>query len=71
MNDFELTVPDLYKYFDEKGWAAMLAVKSSAGVTPELNLRNPLHAGEEARNQVTYNEFEMASVNRSQNRAMC
>ena len=30
------------------GLAAMLAAKSSAGVTPEVNLRNPLHTGDEA-----------------------
>ena len=28
--------------------AAMLAVKRSAGVTPEVNLRKPLHAGDKA-----------------------
>ena len=26
----------------------MLAFKSSAGVNPEVNLRNPLHTGDEA-----------------------
>ena len=26
----------------------MLAIKRSAGVTPELNVRNPVHAGNEA-----------------------
>ena len=30
------------------GLAAMLATKMSAGVTPEVNPRNPLHAGDEA-----------------------
>ena len=29
--------------------ATWLAVKKSAGVAPDVNLRNPLHAGEEAR----------------------
>ena len=36
------------------GWnslAAMLAAKSSAGVTPEVNLRNLLQTGDEARKQ--------------------
>ena len=28
--------------------ATWLAVKKSAGVAPDVNLRNPLHAGEEA-----------------------
>ena len=28
---------------DQKGSAAMMAVKKSAGVAPKLNLRNPLH----------------------------
>ena len=28
--------------------AAMLATKRSASVTPEVNLRNPLHGGDEA-----------------------
>ena len=31
-----------------KGLAALLAAKRLAGVTPEVNLRNPLHAGEKA-----------------------
>ena len=38
----------VYKYMDPKGLAAMLTVKSSADVTPEVNLRNPLHASHEA-----------------------
>ena len=33
--------------YNVKCWATMLAVKRSAGVAPEVNLRNPLHAGEE------------------------
>ena len=32
----------------EKSLAAMLTAKKSAGVTPEVNLGNPLHAGEKA-----------------------
>ena len=36
------------KYVDQTGSAAMLATKRSAGVTPEVNLRNPLHATERA-----------------------
>ena len=30
---------------DQGGSAAMHSVKRSAGVTPEVNLRNPLHEG--------------------------
>ena len=36
------------KYVDEKGLAAILAAKGSAGVAPKLNLRIRLHAGDEA-----------------------
>ena len=32
----------------KNGSAAMLAAKKSAGVAPEVNLRNPLHAGDKA-----------------------
>ena len=32
------------KYVDQKGSAAMLDIKRSAGVAPNMNLRNPLHA---------------------------
>ena len=38
----------VHKYVDRNGSAAMLTAKRSAGVTPEVNLRNMLHAGEEA-----------------------
>ena len=38
MNDFELTVSDLYIYMEENGLAAMLATKRSPSVTPEVNL---------------------------------
>ena len=41
----------MYKYVDQKGSVAILSVKSPAGVAPEVNLRNPLHAGEEAHRQ--------------------
>ena len=40
------------KYVDWNGFGAMLATKRSAGVTPEVNLRNPLHVGDEACKQV-------------------
>ena len=36
------------KYVDWNGSAIMLATKGSAGVAPEGNLRNPLHAGNKA-----------------------
>ena len=41
----------MYTCMCTKGSAAMLAVKRSAGVTPEVNLNNPLQAGEKALNQ--------------------
>ena len=37
----------VFKYEFQKDSVAMLAVKSSAGVAPEVNLRNSLHAGNE------------------------
>ena len=37
------------RYVDQKGLAAMLTSIQSAGVIPEVNLRNPLCTGEEAR----------------------
>ena len=43
----------MYTCMWTKGSAAMLAVKRSAGVTPELNPRNTLQAGEEVLNQRT------------------
>ena len=33
----------------KKGLADMFVTKGSAGVTPEVNLRNPLHAREKTR----------------------
>ena len=38
----------VYKYVDQKRTAAVLAVKKSAGVTPEVKLGNILQAGDEA-----------------------
>ena len=40
--------PQLCKYVGQNGSAAMLATKKSAGVSPKMNLRNPLQAGNEA-----------------------
>ena len=31
-----------------KDFTTMLVIKRSAGVTPEVNLKNPLHAGDKA-----------------------
>ena len=36
----------------------MLATKRSAGVAPEVNLRNPLHADDEARKRRIHPGFE-------------
>ena len=36
------------KYINGSGLAAILVAKRSAGVTPELNLRNLLNTGDEA-----------------------
>ena len=38
----------MHKYVDQKGSAAMLTIKRSAVVAPPANLRDPLHAGDEA-----------------------
>ena len=40
---------EVCKFIDKKGLAVMLTVKRSAGVTSEVNLRNPLHMCDEAR----------------------
>ena len=48
----------VHKYVDQKDSAAMPAVKRSAGVAPEVNLRNPLHAGDEACKEEMYPGFE-------------
>ena len=40
----------VYKHMDQNNLTAMMAVKSSAGVTPEVNLMNPLCPGKEAHN---------------------
>ena len=39
---------ETYDCFDQKGSSAMLADKRLAGVTPELNLRNPLQKRKQA-----------------------
>ena len=37
----------VHKYTDQKCLDVMFAIKKSAGVAPEVNLRNPLHASDE------------------------
>ena len=44
-------------YVDQKGSAALVAVKRSAGVAPEVNLRNPLHGGKKAYEQGIHIDF--------------
>ena len=38
----------MYKYFGPKGLVSTLAIKRSAGVASEVNLKNPLHAYDNA-----------------------
>ena len=42
----------VYKYVDSKDSTATLAIKRSAGVAPEVNLRNPFHVCEEEHKQL-------------------
>ena len=53
-NHFE----NVSKYVDEKGSAAMMASKRSAGVSPEENLRILLYEGNEASKQEIHPGFE-------------
>ena len=46
------------KYVDQEGSVAMLATTTSAGVAPEVNLRNPLYAGNEAHKQGIHPGFK-------------
>ena len=46
------------QYVDQKGSATVLVAKRSAGVTPEVNLKNLLHAGKEAYEQGIHPGFE-------------
>ena len=48
----------IYKYVDQNVRLAMLAIKRSAGVAPEMNLGNPLRTGDNAWNQETHSGFE-------------
>ena len=49
----------VYKYEDKKGSAAMLAIKKSVGVNPEINLGKPLCTGKEACKWEIYPGFEV------------
>ena len=49
---------DMYKYVDLKGSAAMVVNKNYAGVTSEVNLRNPLHVGNKAPKQGIHRDFK-------------
>ena len=46
------------KYMNQKGLAAVLVIKMSAGVTPEVDLRNPMHTDKEACKQGIHSGFE-------------
>ena len=48
----------MYKYGDQNGLAAMLAVKRLASVAPEVNLRNPLSTGNKAYKRGIHPDFE-------------
>ena len=48
----------LGKVCAKKGWIRLLYWLSKAGVPPEVNLRNPLHAGEEAQTEASILGFE-------------
>ena len=48
MSQFWTLPMPIHKYMDWNASAAMPATKRSAGITPEVNLRILLHAGNEA-----------------------
>ena len=61
--DLGLTLTSACICVQEHGWkmkrrTALLAIRSSAGVAPEGNLRNPLHTGDEAHKQGIHPGFE-------------
>ena len=47
------------KYVDRNGSTAMLATNRSAGITPDVNLRNPLHTDNKVHNQRIHPGFEI------------
>ena len=53
------------KYLDQKGWAVLLAAKKSVGITPEVNLRNPLHTGNKAHQQGIHTESKNRGISGS------
>ena len=61
----------VFKFEDQKDSAAMLAVKSSAGVAPEVNLRISLHAGKEVpgfETQDTHHQVQNTGISGSTKR---
>ena len=48
----------LYMYEDQKGFGAMLDIQRSVGVTSEVNMRSPLHAGEQVLKSTIHPGFE-------------
>ena len=48
----------VHKYVDQKGLTAMRAIIRSAGVAPEMNLKNPLNADTEACKRGIHPGFE-------------
>ena len=48
----------VYKYVDQKGMVAMLVIKRSVGVAPEVTLRNSMHGGNKACKQGIHSGFE-------------
>ena len=57
----------VYKYVDQKGLVAMLTIKRSESVTPEVNLRNLLHKGDETQKQGINPGIEIQDRNRGTN----
>ena len=56
------------RYVDRKGSAAMLTSIQSAGVAPEVNLRNSLHTGDDARKQGIHPDFETQGRHRQKSK---
>ena len=60
----------VYKYVDQdKGWVHRLAMKKSAGVTPEVNLRNQLQCSLWNPEQMSP-EIQNSDISDPQNRMM-
>ena len=56
------------RYMDRKGSAAMLTSIQSAGVIPEVNLRNSLHTGDKAHNRGIHPGFETQGRHRQKSK---